>query len=75
VIARVGSLVLVKVQTSVLPDAVAVVLRTRVAVVAVAAGLKVTLAPAVPLQMPLVAVQPAGMVSVMVVWVETAASV
>jgi len=62
-----GSFVLVKVHARFAPDAVAVVFKTSVAVVAVAAGLKVTFAAAVPVQTPDVATHPAGMVSVRVV--------
>lgn len=60
-------LVLVNVQTSELAAAVAAAFRTIVAVVAVAAGLKLTLAEPVPVHEPAVASQPAGIVSVRVV--------
>ena len=67
--------VLVIVQFRTLPAAVAVVLRTSVAVVGVAKGVNVTLPAAVPVQVPDVANQPVGMVSVMVVVVAAAAKV
>ena len=67
--------VLVNVQANTLPAAVAVVFKTRVAVVAVARGVNVTLPAAVPVQVADAAAQPAGIVSVMVVTVPDAVSV
>ena len=70
-----SNLVLVNVQASTLPAAVAVLSKTNVAVVAVAGGLNVTLAAAVPVQVADDAIQPVGMISVMVVAVPAAVSV